>query len=202
MQYLTAWGALVEIAGIDQSDSVVITAASSSVGLAAIEIVKAGGATAIATTRRSDKKQFLLDAGADSVIVTEEENLEKGVMEATSGQGARVIFDPVAGPMLEQLCEAAAFGGTIFVYGALAKELTPLPLFSTLSKGLSVRGYTLFEIVKDPITFARGKEFVRQGLEAGIFCPVIDRVFPLDEIVDAHRYMESNQQKGKIVVSL
>ena len=70
MQYLTAFGALVEIGQIKKEDSVLITAASSSVGLAAIQMAKAAGTLAIAATRGADKKTFLLEAGADHVIVT------------------------------------------------------------------------------------------------------------------------------------
>ncbi len=202
MQYLTAFGALVEIGQLRKEDSVLITAASSSVGLAAIQITKAAGALAIATTRGADKKPFLLDAGADHVIVTDEEDLVAGVMAVTSDKGASVIFDPVAGPFLEKLADAAASSATIFEYGALSPEPTLFPLFPALGKGLTVRGYTLFEIVQDSEKRARGISYIRDGLQSGALKPVIDRTFPLDAIVEAHRYLESNQQKGKIVVTV
>lgn len=202
MQYLTAFGALVEFGRITKSDSVLITAASSSVGLAAIQITKAAGALAIATTRGADKKQFLLDAGADHVIVTDEEDLAKRVMALTVGKGARIAFDPVAGPFLATLAEAAAAGGTIFEYGALSTQPTPFPLFPVLGKGLTVRGYTLFEIVRDPEKLARGKQYIYDGLKSGALKPHIDRTFPLAAIVEAHRYMESNRQTGKIVIKV
>jgi NADPH:quinone reductase-like Zn-dependent oxidoreductase len=201
MQYLTAFGALMEYGQITAHDTVLITAASSSVGLAAIQITRAAGAAAIATTRGADKKPFLLEAGADHVIVTDEEELADRVMAITSGEGARVVFDPVAGPFLEKLAAAAAPGATIFEYGALAPAPTPFPLFLALAKGLTVRGYTLFEIVRDAQKLARGKQFVYTGLQSGKLKPVIDRTFTLDAIAEAHRYMESNRQKGKIVVT-
>ncbi len=200
MQYLTAFGALVEYGQIKKGDQVLITAASSSVGLAAIQITKAADALAIVTTRGENKKQQLLDAGADHVIVTDKENLVERVMAITTGHGTRIIFDPVAGPYLERLAEAAAPGGIIFEYGALSPEPTPFPLFPALGKGLSVRGYTLFEIVKDPEMLARGKQYIYEGLKSGTLKPLIDRTFPLDAIIEAHRHMESNQQIGKIVV--
>jgi len=200
MQYLTAFGALVEYGQIKKGDQVLITAASSSVGLAAIQITKAADALAIVTTRGENKKQQLLDAGADHVIVTDKEDLVERVMAITAGHGTRIIFDPVAGPYLERLAEAAAPGGIIFEYGALSPEPTPFPLFPVLGKGLSVRGYTLFEIVKDPEMLARGKQYIYEGLKSGTLKPLIDQIFPLDAIIEAHRYMESNQQIGKIVV--
>jgi NADPH:quinone reductase-like Zn-dependent oxidoreductase len=202
MQYLTAFGALVEYGQISAQDSVLITAASSSVGLAAIQITRAAGASAIAATRGADKKQFLLDAGADQVIVTDDEDLPERVTAITAATGASIVFDPVAGPYLEMLAAAAAPGATIFEYGALAPTPTPFPLFTALAKGLTIRGYTLFEIVKDAEKLARGKRYICDGLESGKLQPLIDRTFTLDDIVEAHRYMESNRQKGKIVVTV
>src|SRR5262249_15868461 len=105
MQYLTAYGALIFYGAIKKRDFVVITAGSSSVGLAAIEIVRAEGATSIATTRTSKKKAELLAAGADHVIATEEENLAARVMEITGDKGARIIFDPIAGKVVETLAQ-------------------------------------------------------------------------------------------------
>ncbi len=202
MQYMTAYGALVEYGEVGPGDTVLITAASCSVGLAAIQITKTAGGMAIATTRKSDKKPFLLEAGADHVIVTDDEPLAERVKAITSGKGVRLVFDPIGGPMLNSLAEAATPGGIIFVYGALSPEPTPYPLFPCLAKGLSVRGYTLFEIVKDPEKLARGRLYIYEGLQSKKLKPLIDCTFPLDDIVQAHRYMESNQQKGKIVVTV
>ncbi|MCZ6493967.1 MAG: zinc-dependent alcohol dehydrogenase family protein [Planctomycetota bacterium] len=202
MQYMSAYGALIDISQLKAGDTAVITAASSSVGLAAIQVAKAAGAVAIATTRGRAKKQFLLDAGADHVIVTNEEDLVESVMVITAGTGANLIFDPIGGLLLQTLADAAAAGATIIEYGALSPDPTPFPLFAALRKGLVVRGYTMFEIVKDAQRLARAKQYIYNGLKSGALKPVIDSTFPLDAIVDAHRYMESNQQKGKIVVTV
>jgi NADPH:quinone reductase-like Zn-dependent oxidoreductase len=200
MQYLTAYGALIAQGHVAKGDFVLITAASSSVGLAAIEIARAEGAVSIATTRTSAKKAELFSAGADYVIATEEEDLVARVNEITGGKGARIVFDPVAGKGLEILAAAAAPNGIIFEYGALAAEATPFPLFAVLSKHLTVKGYTLFELVSDPAAVAIAKKYVFDKLAAGEFKPRVDKTFPLSEIVAAHRYMESNAQIGKIVV--
>ncbi len=202
MQYLTAYGALISHAQITKRDFVIITAASSSVGIAAIEMVKAEGAISIATTRTSRKKATLLEVGATHVIATQEEDFVARVKEITDAKGARVIFDPIAGKGIELLAQAAAPGGTIFEYGALAPEPTPFPLFFALSKGLSIRGYTLREVLSDPDRRATAEKYVFDHVKAGNFKPRIDRVFPFSEIVEAHRYMESNEQIGKIVVTV
>ena len=136
------------------------------------------------------------------MIVTDEEDLVEKGMALTSGKGVRMAFDPVAGPLLEQLAAVTAPGGIIFEYGALAPHPTPFPLFPALAKGLTIRGYTLFEIVKNPEMLKRGKAYIYRGLESGSLKPIIDRTFPLANIVEAHRYMASNQQKGKIVVTV
>jgi NADPH:quinone reductase-like Zn-dependent oxidoreductase len=202
MQYLTAYGALISYGPIKKGDFVIITAASSSVGLAAIEIAKAEGAISIAATRTSKKKEILLEAGAAHVIATQEEDFLARVKEITSGKGARVSFDPIGGKGLEKLAEAAAYQGTIFEYGALAPEPTPFPLFAALSKGLTIRGYTVGELFAEAKLRGKGEQYVFEHVKAGHFKPRIDRVFPFAEIVQAHRYMESNEQIGKIVVTV
>ncbi len=200
MQYLTAYGALVQYSQIKAGEFVLITAASSSVGIASIQIAKQAGATAIATTRGHSKVQALRDAGADHVIVTDDENLVERVMTITGGQGADVVFDPVAGPMLDALAQATKPGRTVFVYGALSRDPTPFPLMPALGRGLSIRGYTLFEVTSRPETMATAKKFIYDGLASGAFKPMVAKTFKLDDIADAQRYMESNEQIGKIVV--
>ena len=202
MQYLTAAGALVEVGNLQAGQTLLITAASSSVGLAAIEIARMVGATTIAATRTQAKRASLLAAGADHVVVTDEQPLAEAVMAITEGRGCELIFDPIGGPIVETLCDAAASGATIIEYGALAEAATPFPLFPALAKGLTIRGYTLFEIVQQPERLARMKPLIYSGLENGTLKPVIDKVFDFDHIQQAHQYMESNQQLGKIVVSV
>lgn len=202
MQYLTAYGALIEYGRTQPSDFVVITAASSSVGFAAIQITKEIGATAIATTRSSSKKQALLDAGADYVVVTDEEDLERRVHQITKGKGSRIIFDSVAGTFLKDLADLAAPEATIFIYGALSMMSTPFPLMMALKKGLVIRGYTLFEITGKPDRLERAKQYVVEKLKSGRIKPVLDKTFALEDIADAHRHMQSNDQIGKIIISV
>ena len=202
MQYVTAYGALIEIARLAKGDAVLVTAASSSVGLAAIQVAKLVGATPIAATRTRGKKEALLKAGAEHVIVTQEEDLVARTAEFTANRGARVAFDPVAGPLLQLLAGAMAPGGIIIEYGVLSPEPTLLPLFPLLVKGLTLYGYQYKETVRDPERRDRAKRFILEGLASGALKPVIDRVFPFEQIVEAHRYLESNQQFGKIVVTL
>ena len=202
MQYLTAYGALVDIADLKLGEYILIPAASSSVGIAAIEIANLLGAIPIALTRFGGKRARLLELGARQVISTEEQDLVAEVNRITTGEGARVVFDPVGGPTIGKLAEATARGGILFQYGALSPEPTPLPLFTLLAKGLTIRGYTLFEITANPQRLEHAKEFIVNGLASGHLKPVVTKTFPLEQIVEAHRYLESNQQIGKIVVTV
>jgi NADPH:quinone reductase-like Zn-dependent oxidoreductase len=202
MQYVTAYGALVEIANSRKGEFALITAASSSVGLAAIQIANAVGAIPIAVTRTSAKAAALVGAGARHVIASEKEDLASLANEITKGIGVRVALDPIAGPGLEDIANAMAPSGIVLEYGALSSEPTPFPLFPFLSKTLRLHAFQYKEIVRDDAALERAKEFILAGLAAGKLQPIIDRVFPFERIVDAHRYLESNQQFGKIVVTV
>jgi NADPH:quinone reductase len=202
MQYLTAYGALIEIAKLSEGDFVLVPAASSSVGIAALQIARQVGATPIALTRKRTKREALIQLGAAHVIATEEQDLVAEVLKVTGGAGARVAFDPVGGPTLAKLAAASAPRGILFQYGALSPEPTVVPLLELLGKSLTIRGYVLFELTSDPVRLERGKEFVLNGLKSGHLKPIIAKTFPLSEIVEAHRFLESNQQIGKIVVTV
>ena len=202
MAYVTAYGALVDIAKIGKGDAVIITAASSSVGLAAIQIANSVGAISIATTRTSAKAAALKAAGAAHVVATEEQDLVEAVNNITNGKGARIVFDPIGGQGVDKLAQAMSPGGTLFIYGALSLEPTIFPVASAFMKGLSLRGYVLFEILADKARREAAIAFITRGLEAGTLKPIIAKTFPFDQIVEAHRYLESNAQFGKIVVTV
>jgi NADPH:quinone reductase-like Zn-dependent oxidoreductase len=202
MQYVTAYGALIDIARLRKEDFVVITAASSSVGLAAIQIANMVGATTIAVTRTSGKKQALLELGAAHVIASAEEDLGARLLDIARPRGVRVVFDPIGGPSFEPLTAAMSRGGILIEYGALSPEPTPFPLFAVLSKSLTLRGYLIHEITAEPARLEAAKAFVLGGLISGSLKPVIAKTFPFDQIVEAHRFLESNEQFGKIVVTV
>ena len=97
--------------------------------------------------------------------------------------------------------KATARLGTIFLYGALSTQPTPLPLFDLLGKWVTIRGYVMMEITGDPARLDRGVKFINEGLADGSLKPIVAKTFPLGEIIEAHRYLESNQQIGKVVVT-
>ena len=126
IQAITPYGALVHYGKMKEDDFVFLIPASGSVGQAAIEAVKAVGATSITTTRTSKKKKMLEDAGADHVIVTEDEDIAERVREITDGKGARLIFTALTGDVMTTLVEdVVSEGGTIFMYGGIGSHDTP-----------------------------------------------------------------------------
>lgn len=204
MQYLTAYGALVDIARIKAGDAVIICAASSSVGLAAIQIANRVGAVPIAVTRSAAKATALRARGAAHVIATDEQDLVTEVVRITERKGARIAFDPIAGPLMAPLAGALGRQGILVLYGNLSGRGpdTPLPFFALLGKGLTIRGFLVFELIHDPRRLAAARTFIEDGLQAGALAPVIARTFAFEQIVEAHRYLESNQQVGKVVVTV
>jgi NADPH:quinone reductase len=204
MQYLTAYGCLVEFGKLKAEDVVAITAASSSTGLAAIQMVNDAGGVSIAITRKAEKRDGLLKAGAQHVIVTDQEDMAERVNAITKGKGADIVFDPVSGPYLEKLADIVAPEGLILEYGWLAAGTPVFPVVSAIVKGFRVQGFHLsFHLIAHPERLQAGIRYINQRLQSGAFHPLIaEKRFKLDQIVDAYEYMESNKQLGKIVVTV
>ncbi|MEU6507002.1 zinc-dependent alcohol dehydrogenase family protein [Streptomyces sp. NPDC046942] len=202
MPYLTAYGAMAETGGIRAADVAVVNAASSSLGLAAIQTANRLGATPIAVTRTQAKRERLLEAGAAQVIVSDEEDVTGRVRELTGGRGAEFVLDAVAGPGVTELARAVAADGTLLLWGAQSGQPTPYPGFELNMPALNMRTFTMLEITRDPARLRRAKAFITSGLRTGMLRPVVDRLFPLQDIVAAHRHLESNEQFGKIVVTV
>jgi NADPH:quinone reductase-like Zn-dependent oxidoreductase len=181
---------------------VLIPAASSSVGLAAIQIANWAGAVPVALTRTSAKAAALTAQGAKHVIATGETDLAAEVMRLTGGKGARVAFDPVGGPYVDTLASAMAEDGVIIIYGSLSGQPTPYPHWPAAMKSLSLRGWVASYIWSHPARYERVRALILRGLADGHLKPVIAKTFPLRQIAQAHAYLESNAQIGKVVVTV
>jgi NADPH:quinone reductase-like Zn-dependent oxidoreductase len=201
MQYMTAY-AIIEVANVGIGDGVIVRAASSSVGIAAIQLANWAGAVSIACTRTSDKAAALRAQGAAHVVATEEEDLVARVMAITGGKGARTAFDPVGGPYVDTLAQALAPRGILFIYGGLSEQPTPFAHWPCAMKGLSMRGWVASEIWNHPHRYRAAQEKILAGLAGGQLKPVIAKEFHgLEQLVAANRFLESNQQVGKVVVT-
>lgn len=202
MAFVTAYGGLIEFGKVKAGDVVVLGAATSSVGLAAIQIAKMQGATVIALSRTHAKGDILLEKGADFVLATKEDDITAKLLEITQGKGVNMVFDPVGGKEAATIINAMAQDGRYIIYGALSHDDIAVPVFPILGKHLTVRGYELFEITTVPEKLAQAKQFVFEGLASGQLKPEIDKIFAFEEMVQAHEYMESNAQMGKILVKV
>ncbi|SEN18781.1 NADPH:quinone reductase [Paracoccus alcaliphilus] len=199
MSYGTPYGALIEVCRIRAGQRVLITAANSTVGLAAIQICRAAGASPIGTVLDENLRLPMLEAGAEAVIVTKREGLAQGMARAAP-DGIDAAFDAVGGPQVAEIAEATRPRGTIVIHGSLSNEPTPFPLKIALRRNLSLRGYYYTEVTDDPEALSRAQSFLTTGIASGLIAPRIDRCFSLDQIAQAHSYLESSQQFGKVVV--
>lgn len=177
-------------------DHVLITAASSGVGLAAIQIANQIGAIPLAVTRSPEKKDALLRAGAAAVFGADGDDVAEAARSYTGGAGVDIIVDSVMGPGLAQLASAAKMGGTLVTVGWLDPRPASFPM-----NPLTIYRYASFEHTLDPAAVRRIASFLGAGLRSGAILPTVDRVFPFADIADAHRYLEQGQQIGKIVVA-
>lgn len=194
--YSTAYGALVEKAGMRPGDHVLVTAASGGVGRAAIQVANQLGAVPIAVTRHTARKDDLLAAGAAVAIATEEADVAQAVRQHTGGAGADIILDLVMGPGQQDLVQAARPGATLVAAGFLDPRPTPFPTGTPLT----IFSYRSFEHTLDDVVVRRMAAFLNAGVRLGALRPALDTVFPLDEVVEAHRHLEKGLHAGKKIV--
>lgn len=195
--YSTAYGALVEKAGMRPGDHVLITAASGGVGRAAMQITRQIGAVPIAVTRHASRRDELLAAGAAAVVATDEADFAAAVGHHTGGAGADIVLDLVMGPGQQDLLTAARPGGTLVAAGFLDPRPTPFPG----GPPLTIFSYRSFEHTLDAVVVRRMAAFVNAGVRLGALRPAVDdKAFSLDDVVEAHRRLESGLHAGKKIV--
>ncbi|MCX4174523.1 zinc-binding dehydrogenase [Paraburkholderia madseniana] len=148
---------------------------------------------------RAAKTEVLRRFGAS--LVSESQDVAAEVGRLTGGRGAELVFDPAGGQGFAQLAKATANGGPPALYGALATDATVIDPFDIFARHLTVRGAALTARMRDDAQFALKKRFVGDRIADGSLRPVIARTFPLDEIADAHRFIEAREQIGKVVVT-
>jgi NADPH:quinone reductase-like Zn-dependent oxidoreductase len=194
--FSTAYGALVERAGMKAGDRMLVNAATGSVGRAAIHVANQVGAVPIALTRHSSNKEELLAAGAAAVIATDHDDPVSSVRMVTDGAGADVVLDLVTGPAQAELAVAARPAATLIAAGFL--DLRPGP---ALADGVVFDRYRSFEHTLDPAVVQRMAAFLQAGVRRGALHPVVGEVFTMDGVAEAHRRVEDGTQTGKVVVA-
>lgn len=211
--FLTAWDALAQ-ARLRAGETVLIHAAASGVGTAAIQLARAMGARPLATTRSAAKVARVVEQGiaAEDVLVTLDGKFAAPAL-ARAGRGADVVLDCVGGAYLEENLRAMAPGGRMVMIGTMGGGAGPLPIALLLGKRATVIGSVMrSRPLEEKIALAQraGRQLVPlftapMGGSGGggrpLLAPVVDRVMPMAECAAAHRAMEANETVGKIVLS-
>ena len=205
--FITAHDALRQ-AGFKAGENVLVHAAGSGVGLAAIQIVKALGGRAFGTSRTPDKieraKAFGLESGYAVPEPSALAGLSEFAIDVTGGSGFDVVLDLNGGPYFAASLEAMKLRGRLILIGGVAGGKADVDLYQILRKRLHIigtvmRARSLEEKIATMSAFARE---VVPLLANGSIQPVIDSVFPLEKIQDAYRRLESNETFGKVVLTL
>jgi NADPH:quinone reductase len=203
--FVTAHDAFATAAEFKRGESVMITAAASGVGTAAIKLARFLGAqTVIATTRAAAKCASLTKLGADLAIDVSKPGWVDQVMAATEKRGVDVIIDNVGGPMLADNIRALAIKGRLVSVGRNAGNGGECDLDQVAFKRVSIIGVT-FRTRTPQESLLCSERFASaclDGFRSGALKPVLDRTFPFDKIAEAHAYMLSDAQVGKIVLTI
>lgn len=198
--FMTAYDALFSQAELGLGERVLVHAAGSGVGTAAIQLATAAGATVWGTVRSEEKRQRALELGLHAALAPD--NFAADVLAATNGAGVDVLIDFVGEPYLQANLEALALRGRMVIVGLLGGGQGSLDLGVLMRKRLRIFGTVLrsrARAEKAALTAAFGRNVVPL-LASGRVRPIVDRVFTLDEIGKAHTYMETNANFGKIVL--
>ena len=206
MAYITAWGGLIESGELRAGEYVTITAASSSVGIAAIQIANMIGAIPIATTTSEDKASTLSKLGAPHVIIQnreDEKNLEyvEEILKITNGKGTDLVFDAVAGPGSHGLVKASKRGGRIVIQGMLDRRPMDIHAGVLMKRLLSIKGYTVDQTLQNPKQKETAIKAIREGFNKGGLQTVIAARFSLDDFQNAFTTLAANKHIGKIIIT-
>ena len=200
--FLTAFQALRWLAQLQESERVLVHAGASGVGTAAIQLAKAMG-TEVLVTASGGKHELCKSLGATLAIDYKKEDFAERVAAYTDGRGVDVIVDFIGGAYFQQNLEALATEGRLvmlaFLGGVKPDEVNLAPI---LRKRLHIMGSTLrARDLEYKIRLSQDlQRFAWPLFENGTLKPVVDRVYDWAEVAEAHRHMESNQSKGKIVL--
>lgn len=201
--FLTAWDALVVQGGLTSGRWALVHAGGSGVGTAGVQIAKAIGAR-IAVTCSAGKVQACHDLGADVVVDYGSQDFVAEVRVATGGRGVDVILDVIGGDYVDRNLASVASRGRIIQVGLMGGGATSVNVGVLLSKRASLIGTVLrARPIEEKIALTQ--RFISEMLplfSSGQLRPIIDSRYPFDQIADAHRYMASNANTGKILIDL
>ncbi len=200
--YGTAHGALAWRADLKPGETLLVHGAAGGVGLAAVEVGKAMGASVIATAGGQDKLQTAIDHGADHGIDYRSEDIRERVKALTDGRGADVVFDPVGGDVFMASLRAVAWGGRLLVIGFAAGKVPEVPANILLVKNLSVLGLYWGAYRRRAPELVRAQFATLTGwVEEGRLRPLVSHRYDLAETPTALNTLLSRKARGKVVLT-
>jgi len=202
--YITAYDAVFTQAGLRSGETLLVHAAGSGVGLAAIQLAKAAGAKVIGTSRTVSKLERCREFGLDEAIDAADGSFAEKVLGLTNRRGADVVLELVGGSYLTEDLKCLAQLGRIMLVGLTGGRNAELDLGAILAKrakiiGTTLRGRSTEEKTDTTNAFAAN---VVPLFASGKLSANIDRVFPFEEVSKAHEYLESNKSFGKVVLEI
>ena len=201
MQYLTSYFPLAYINKVGPETNVLVTAATSTAGAAALEIGRLCGANMTATSRYESNGDYLRSKGANQVCISKDADFETQLQQATNGQGFDIIYDSVGGTVMKAFANSFAKNCKIYYYGLLDGELPELPMFEMFATNTSFHPYSLFNYVEIPEAYESARAFIYEQLASGNLKTQVDRVYPMEEYIDAWDYMRTSRSThGKILI--
>lgn len=202
VEFATAHDCLFEFGGLQSGETVLIQAGAGGVGLAAVQLAKAAGATVLATASSDDRLERLRDYGLDHPINYATADVVAEVTRLTDGRGVDLVVDPVGGRTLEDSIAATAYRGRVVWTGRAGRDDTVPDVWPLTRKNASLTGVFLgAEMMLDPErTHALVAELLGR-VASGELRVVVDRTFPLSEAAEAHRYIESRRAFGRVLLA-
>lgn len=200
--FLTAYDALFVQGRLAAGEVALLHAAGSGIGTAAVQMAKAAGAVTVGTARHQDKLDACRALGLDHGIATQDGQFAKAMLDLTAGRLSNVILDTVGAAYLQENLKALAPLGHLVIIGLLGGAKAELPLGALLEKRARVVGSVLrSRSLAEKATLSRAfSQRMLPLFASGVLRPVIDRVMPMGEIREAHAYMASNQNFGKVII--
>ncbi|MDQ0968382.1 NADPH2:quinone reductase [Flavobacterium sp. W4I14] len=194
--FQTVYGSLHLSLKIKKGQTLLIRGGTSSIGMLAIQLARSSGVTVIATTRSVRKRQYLLQNGADEVLI--DDGKLSDMVKQVSPNGVDKILELIGTSTLKDSLQCAAPGGTVCMTGMLSEQWS-IADFAPMDYIPATIHLTVYDSGQIRVGNEHFHEFIRD-IEAGNIRVAIGHTFTLDEIASAHRFMESNKAGGKIVV--
>jgi len=201
--FYTVWTNVFDRGRLAAGESFLVHGGTSGIGTTAIQLARAFGARVFATAGSPEKCRVCVELGAERAIDYRREDFHAVIREATQGRGVDVILDMVGGPYVEKNLRSLAVEGRLVQIAFLQGSKVALDLVHLMMRRQTITGSTLRpqSVAAKAAIAAALREKVWPLVEAGTVRPVIDRTFPLAEVAEAHRLMESSQHIGKILLT-